>query len=463
MSVLLRVLTGARIGHVLTTDEPVIRIGREVGVDLRFDPENDLEVSARHANITWQNHHWQVHDLGSRNGTFVNGRRIDACTPLEDGDKIAFGSGGPVVEFHIINQTETRTFGVPDTMAVRSAAPIPDESPTTRIRAEVARHSRRWAAIVLAIALGFSAVIAVLVLGTRKERRAWEREREALVARTDSALAASDRAVQSLQGELKGLADALRASQQEVRATGANLASAERGGDAQVPALRDKYKRALATLSHQQIAAGLDHEAIRRRNAKAVARIFAESENGQVSGGSAFTIRPDGTMITNWHTVTAADGNAIRRLAIQFAYSDQVWPARVLAVDREMDLAIVKVDAIVGAVPTVQGLNLRPDTVRARAPVLLIGFPLGGKSAPSDRAGRTMIQPVIGAGSVVSMSGRQIEVEGYGATGSSGSPIFDRNGEVIGIVFGGVRNARSQTVVGVPASAAARLLATVRP
>ena len=53
MTALVRVLTGARSGHVLTYDgSSVMRVGREAGLELRFDPKQDRDVSARHATIS---------------------------------------------------------------------------------------------------------------------------------------------------------------------------------------------------------------------------------------------------------------------------------------------------------------------------------------------------------------------------------------------------------------------------
>ncbi len=461
MTALLRVLSGARKGHIATSESGTIRVGRSAGVELRFDPEFDLDVSGQHATIRCEHDRWWISDADSRNGTFVNGQQIVKETELRDGDQLGFGARGPVVEFRSIPSTEAGSFAATDQGVTRPTMQV-SESPTGRVRRAVASNTRTWTLIVAAIVLVLSGVIGMLMLQSRSERKTWERERTALLAEMETALSASERTIRSLKGDLNGLAEALSESREQVRAAGTQLQRAERGTDgAQITALRNQLNGAMAQLSSQQGAAALDHEAIRRRNQPAVARIYSESQSGVVGAGTAFAVRSDGTLVTSRHLVQSAEGQPSRRIAVQFSHSDQVWPARVLAVDPELDVAIVKVDAILGSVPTVQALNLRADTIPNGAPVLLIGNPMGGDAMPSSRVGRTTIVPTVGAGVVTAMGAKQLELRGYGATGSSGSPIFDRDGGVVGIVFGGRKDADSHYLVGVPASVADRLLATL--
>jgi pSer/pThr/pTyr-binding forkhead associated (FHA) protein len=63
-------------------------VGRE-GQQLVVD---DLEVSRRHAVLRSSSQGVTVEDLGSRNGTFVNGERIDRVTLLAAGDVVKFGT-----------------------------------------------------------------------------------------------------------------------------------------------------------------------------------------------------------------------------------------------------------------------------------------------------------------------------------------------------------------------------------
>lgn len=55
-------------------------------------PLNDQNVSRRHAEIRPNRQNYVVVDLGSTNGTMVNGSRIHGETVLSDGDIISFGS-----------------------------------------------------------------------------------------------------------------------------------------------------------------------------------------------------------------------------------------------------------------------------------------------------------------------------------------------------------------------------------
>jgi hypothetical protein len=61
----------------------------KVGTDVVID---DRTVSRLHASIEQVNGGWLIEDLGSRNGTFVNGDRIHASRAIHDGDEIRLGA-----------------------------------------------------------------------------------------------------------------------------------------------------------------------------------------------------------------------------------------------------------------------------------------------------------------------------------------------------------------------------------
>jgi pSer/pThr/pTyr-binding forkhead associated (FHA) protein len=74
---------------------PVSTLGRSPNCDV-FVP--DRRASRRHAEIRWDGETSTLHDLGSTNGTSLNGRRIAAPQALRDGDEVAIASA--VFTFH---------------------------------------------------------------------------------------------------------------------------------------------------------------------------------------------------------------------------------------------------------------------------------------------------------------------------------------------------------------------------
>jgi peptidoglycan lytic transglycosylase D len=94
-------LTGSLQGTASMSPKAVIRIGRGADCDVRFDAQVDTLVSTHHAEIRFENGQYLVVDVGSSNGTLLNGKLVRAH-PLRSGDKIAFGArGGPEVRFEI--------------------------------------------------------------------------------------------------------------------------------------------------------------------------------------------------------------------------------------------------------------------------------------------------------------------------------------------------------------------------
>ena len=65
-----------------------VTIGRSAGNELVLA---DPEISRRHARVVRRADGYAVEDIGSTNGTFVNGQRISHLTLLQDGDTIDLG------------------------------------------------------------------------------------------------------------------------------------------------------------------------------------------------------------------------------------------------------------------------------------------------------------------------------------------------------------------------------------
>ena len=63
-------------------------IGRDAGSDIVL---GDDAASARHATLEARDEEWWIEDLGSTNGTLVNGARISKRERVRYGDEIAIG------------------------------------------------------------------------------------------------------------------------------------------------------------------------------------------------------------------------------------------------------------------------------------------------------------------------------------------------------------------------------------
>lgn len=76
-------------------------IGRAASAAVRFDPRADRHVGRYHARIVWSGEgstRFVLTDLRSRNGTFVNGVRVEEPIALNPGDVVRLGASGPELE-----------------------------------------------------------------------------------------------------------------------------------------------------------------------------------------------------------------------------------------------------------------------------------------------------------------------------------------------------------------------------
>ena len=76
-------------GSVIEVTGPTL-LGRDAGAGIRLD--GDDYVSARHARLEPRLDGTWVEDLGSTNGTFVNGARVEGTRRLQAGDVVGIGS-----------------------------------------------------------------------------------------------------------------------------------------------------------------------------------------------------------------------------------------------------------------------------------------------------------------------------------------------------------------------------------
>jgi len=118
----LRVISGPAEGESLPVEAEVI-IGRE-GADLTI---SDTQLSRHHASVRPVAGGVVVEDLGSTNGTFVNGRRISEPVTLTAGATLRLGNSEIVVE--LPQGVATRASPKEDAHRTRAAAGVADAGP----------------------------------------------------------------------------------------------------------------------------------------------------------------------------------------------------------------------------------------------------------------------------------------------------------------------------------------------
>ncbi len=103
-----------------------LTIGRDATNEITI---NDAEISRRHARLTFQGGKYVLEDLGSTNGTFVNGQRLAGPRVLKAGEVVQFGEQIMLV-FEVTTIDAGATMVSPRASAAvpsvpRPAAPVP--------------------------------------------------------------------------------------------------------------------------------------------------------------------------------------------------------------------------------------------------------------------------------------------------------------------------------------------------
>ena len=105
--------------HFVLHDGQTRQVGRDPsGNDVVLD---DGRVSARHARLEWTGRGWSVHDLGSKNGTFLSGTPV-AGSPLSDGDWLSFG--GLLARFEVVSEEDLRALASERVRRLRTSVEI---------------------------------------------------------------------------------------------------------------------------------------------------------------------------------------------------------------------------------------------------------------------------------------------------------------------------------------------------
>jgi len=487
-----------------------IRIGRGKECEVRPVEEGEGIVSRVHAELTaGGSGGLSVRDVGSKNGTFLNGDRIQEATPVRLGDRITLGPGGPVLVVEGIGTGPMRAAQRPpppppaavpagmgkDTVMglIQNALAQAKEErkrggrgSTAFFKAvadEVGKDSSRkfrWLSVivmVLVLALGGGVygvyrLLSQKVAATEVERRSAEdsaradaeRLRQELdAARAEAAPAAT---VDSLRTQLESAQARTSELRQALERAQGALSQQLNQGEAQrlesqrdVERLRDQLTQAQRTApssgtidslrrqlqatevqaasldARMRAVRGTDFASIAQQNQGAVGLITARFGRN-VYNGTGFVISSDGYMLTNWHVVT--DSGYTKPDTTWVTMADQAISryADVIATSQERDIAVIKIRGYQG--PSLSAVDWGGTKSRQGEPAALIGFPAG---SGFSHLGSSVVRTSMTAGIISRVTENVIQFDGMTVGGSSGSPVFNANGEVISIHRAGLPQA----------------------
>lgn len=468
MPIELRILTGARAGYIESFEKTVIAIGRHPMSDFRFDAQQDLDVSTRHGEIRCIDGRYSLYDSNSTNGTFVNGERVPAgkSRELRDADVIAFGAQGPTVSV-LLQSSERAPLSMklpelpspPAPIAAKAATPsdftatirrqsnVPAGKDTNeRIRVAVRQQTRRlWIALIgIVVVLGGTATT-IFIRSSRQE--AASKAEIAKLLETNETITKSfqDRLRQGdtlIANRMRRINDSLVQALKQAKSS-AQMAEAE-------AALRRNHDL-------QRQITDMDFTAISTANDPAVVMISSDMGGAGPLEATGFCVRSNGVIVTNRHVVADSTRRA-STIQVKFANTGRTYRARIekLPENPGTDLALLQIEGG-GKFPTVARLGSSVD-MPVGAPVATIGYPLGTDLPMDGSAAKTTAT----FGNVSKVVPDLLQIDAFASHGSSGSPVFDGHGHVVGVVWGGPEGGEGRIVFSVPVDRLNELLRGVK-
>jgi S1-C subfamily serine protease len=205
----------------------------------------------------------------------------------------------------------------------------------------------------------------------------------------------------------------------------------------------------------------MDLTQVREANDPGVTLIVSDV-GGKQKEATGFSVNQAGLIVTNRHVVTDSGDVRASKISVKFANTREWHHAHLVKLDdhADVDLALIQIDEP-GVYPAVRGIARSVDTPVGAA-IATVGFPLGTdipmEGTGNDFAAKTSLTIGTVSKSVTDL----LQIDAFASHGSSGSPVVDSHGHVIGVVWGGPPGAAGRIVYAVPAEKIAALLDTVK-
>ena len=139
------------------------------------------------------------------------------------------------------------------------------------------------------------------------------------------------------------------------------------------------------------------------------------------ASGSGFIIREDGYILTNYHVIEDSSSITVT------TFDNKTYDAEIVGYDTSNDIAVLKIDAK-GLQPVKMGSS---DSLRVGDTVITIGNPLGELTFSLTQGVVSALNREVTFSSGTTMA--LIQTDAAINSGNSGGPLFNMNGEVVGI------------------------------
>lgn len=425
-------LSGERAGQATVIWKSYATLGRATQADIRFAAEGDLMVASRHAAIVWRDGNWWVRDLGSVNGTFVDGSRVTGEAALRDGSTVQLGRDGPTLGFSVIWEEgapePVRTVDVsadddPDALTAMPTTPvILSRPPKPFVEPAAARgQARRWPTIALALLV--VGTLGGLALARARSDHSAGSLRDALLARSDSVF----HTLQAIGDRSRYLGGALSDAQSRTARLRLQLRRAPDDEAALAP-LRDALDGLEGEQRRLVEAASIDVAGLLGSHDRALVLVEAEFSDGRRVRAAGIAVARTGALVqfvTSRAALADSVGSTLRVLRLH--RGDGSVEARVLARRPHPELLLLEATLPTGVDPL--PVAAAGDRFPAPGePALMLGFAPG-----ADTGSGLASTAVLAMVESVQADGLRLQVIGTALT--PGSAVVDRRGSVIGVVL----------------------------
>ena len=466
-----------------------ITLGRDASNDVVLPSDRFPHVSGTHARLSVEDGRLHLRDLGSKNGTLVNGKRIEDSVTLDKGDTIQLGEFGPrfvAVLFGSVDETVTldldalratseeqhESLSRSAIFKVRKALGIPHGQDVDQILAE---RSRRQVVLSLLVVV----LVATVGLGGFYYLR---REAEIEVGRLDqlnqdlnrrlinqSRLADTRFETQrqdwedqkrNLEQEKKSLELQVQRIEQDEQASAEEIANLQEELE-QARTTLEKYnpynieKQSLQGVQSVRRAVVLIEMTVYYVDDEGSRLYLEEHDEGIVPNfegrgepfttdgtGSGFRVSNEGYILTNAHVIhppeleplrLGPDEEADPEIELMVVFSGESIRHKAetirMASEGDQDMALVKIDPFDG-MPVLPDFDVNVDRASPGQVVYLLGFPLGKNVIHEGE--RFIASTFKGILSRVVPPYYQVDAGVH--PGNSGGPLTDASGRVIGVV-----------------------------